>query len=38
MKILVDKNNILVIENPNIPETKEYCHNVSGYEFCDFDK
>lgn len=38
MKLSIDKNNLLVIENPNIPKTKEYCHNVSGYEFCDFDK
>lgn len=38
MKILVDKNNLLAIENKKIPQNKEYCHNVSGYEFCDFDK
>ena len=38
MKILVDDNNILSIENPNIPQTKEYSYNVSGYSFSDFDK
>ena len=38
MKILVDDNNILSIENPNIPRNKEYSYNVSGYVFSDFDK
>ena len=38
MKILVDDNNILSIENSNIPKTKEYSYNVSGYVFSDFDK
>ena len=38
MKILVDDNNILSIENPNIPRNKEYSYNVSGYDFSDFDK
>lgn len=38
MKILVDDNNILAIENPNIPQTKQYSYNVSGYSFSDFDK
>jgi hypothetical protein len=38
MKILVDDNNILSIENPNIPRNKEYFYNVSGYAFSDFDK
>ncbi len=38
MKILVDDNNILAIENPNIPKNKEYSYNVSGYDFSDFDK
>jgi len=38
MKILIDENNLLTIENPNIPKTKEYCYNVGGYNFCDFDK
>lgn len=38
MKILVDDNNILAIENPNIPKNKEYFYNVSGYDFSDFDK
>ncbi len=38
MKLSIDKNNLLVIENENILKTKEYCHNVSWYEFCDFDK
>lgn len=38
MKILVDDNNILSIENPNIPKNKEYSYNVSGYVFSDFDK
>ena len=38
MKILIDDNNILSIENPNIPQAKEYSYNVSGYCFSDFDK
>lgn len=38
MKIIVDDNNILSIENPNIPRNKEYSYNVSGYSFTDFDK
>lgn len=38
MKILVDKNNLLTIENPKIPKSKKYCYNLGGYEFCDFDK
>jgi hypothetical protein len=38
MKILVDDNNVLAIENENIPKNKEYSHNVSGYVFSDFDK
>jgi hypothetical protein len=38
MKIVVDKNHLLVIENENIPQTKEYTQNVSGYMFSDFDK
>ena len=38
MEILVDENNILSIENPNIPKNKEYYYNVSGYTFSDFDK
>ena len=38
MKILIDKNNLLAIENSNIPKSKEYCYNLGWYEFCDFDK
>ncbi len=38
MKITLDKNHLLVIENPNIPQTKEYTHIVDGYVFSDFDK
>jgi len=38
MKILVDDNNILSIENPNIPKVKKYSYDVSGYNFSDFDK
>lgn len=38
MKILVDQNNLLAIENENIPQNKEYSHNVWWYEFCDYDK
>lgn len=38
MKLSIDQNNLLVIENPNIPQTKEYNCNVSGYEFSSFDK
>lgn len=38
MKILFDKNNLLTIENPNIPKAKEYCYDADGYEFCDYDR
>ncbi|MCK9467480.1 MAG: hypothetical protein M0P94_04100 [Candidatus Absconditabacterales bacterium] len=38
MKILIDKNSILSIENPKINKNKEYCHNLDGFEFCDIDK
>jgi len=38
MKLAIDQNNLIVIENKNIPQNKEYCYNVSWYEFCDFDK
>lgn len=38
MKILIDKNNLLVIENPNIPKLKEYANIASGYNFSDYDK
>lgn len=38
MKIEIDKNNLLTIFNENIPQTKEYIYNVSGYTFSDFDR
>ncbi len=38
MKIQKDENNLLTIFNENIPQTKEYTYNVSGYLFSDFDK
>lgn len=38
MKLAIDQNNILVIENPNIPQNKEYNYNVGGYDFSSFDK
>ena len=38
MKILVDKNNLLAIENENIPQNKEFTHIVNGFKFSDFDK
>jgi len=38
MKITIDKNHLLVVENPNVPQTKEYSYNVGGYTFSDFDK
>lgn len=38
MKIEIDKNNLLTIANENIPQTKEYTYQVSGYTFSDFDK
>lgn len=37
MNIEINKNNILTIFNENIPQTKEYTYNVSGYTFSDFD-
>ena len=38
MRIEIDKNNLLTIVNENIPQTKEYTYNVSGYLFSDYDK
>jgi len=38
MKITIDKNHLLVIENENIPQVKEYTYNVGGYMFSAFDK
>lgn len=38
MKIEIDKNHLLTIFNENIPATKEYTYNVSGYIFSDYDK
>ncbi len=38
MKLAIDQNNLLVIENPNIPQNREYNYNTSGYEFSSFDK
>jgi hypothetical protein len=38
MRITVDDNNILSIENENIPQVKKYTYNVDGYSFSDFDK
>ncbi|MCF7835161.1 hypothetical protein K9M48_03855 [Candidatus Gracilibacteria bacterium] len=38
MKILIDQNNLLTIENPNIPKLKEYSNIASGYNFSDYDK
>ncbi|MFA5747644.1 MAG: hypothetical protein WC872_00860 [Candidatus Absconditabacterales bacterium] len=38
MELTIDKNNILCIENENIPKTKEYFYNVGGYNFSDYDK
>jgi len=38
MKIYIDQNNLLTIQNPNIPQVKEYTYNVWGYRFSDFDK
>lgn len=38
MKLAIDQNNLLVIENPNIPQNKKYNYNVSGYKFSSFDK
>lgn len=38
MKICVDKNHLVVIENEDIPRVKEYTYTVGGYMFSDFDK
>lgn len=38
MKVLIDQNNLLVIDNPNIPKLKKYDHIASGYKFSDYDK
>ena len=37
MKVKISKDNLLVIENENIPKTKEYTYEVSGYTFSYFD-
>lgn len=34
----IDQNKLLTIVNENIPQTKEYTYNVSGYLFSDYDK
>ena len=38
MKILIDHNNLLAIENKNISQNKEFTQIVSGFKFSDFDK
>lgn len=38
MRICVDKHHLLVIENENIPKTKEFSQIVWGHVFSDFDK
>jgi hypothetical protein len=38
MKIIFDTNHLLVIENPNIPQLKEYTYEASGYQFSSYDK
>lgn len=38
MKIEINQNNLLTISNENIPQTKEYTYNASGYTFSDYDK
>lgn len=38
MKITFDTNKLLVIENPNIPQVKEYTYEASGYQFSSYDK
>ncbi len=38
MTIQIDKNNLLTISNPSIPQTKEYTYTVGWYKFSDFDK
>ncbi len=38
MKILIDQNGFLCIEHPEIPQTKQYTNQVSGFQFSDWDK
>jgi hypothetical protein len=38
MKILIDQNNLLGIDNPNIPKLKKYSNIASGYRFSSYDK
>lgn len=38
MRIEKNKDNLLTIFNENIPQTKEYTYQASGYTFSDFDK
>jgi hypothetical protein len=38
MNIRIGKDNLLCIQNENIPQTKEYTYSAGGYIFSDFDK
>lgn len=38
MQITFDTNHLLVIENPNIPQLKEYTYEANGYQFSSYDK
>lgn len=38
MRIEINHNNLLTINNPNIPQIKEYTYNVWWYVFSDYDK
>lgn len=38
MKLAIDQHWFLCLEHPDIPQTKQYTYQVSGYQFSDRDK
>ncbi len=38
MKIWIDQNNLVSIQNPNIPQNRQFQQNIGWYFFSDFDK
>ncbi len=38
MKLVFDQHHLLCVENPNIPQLKEYRFSLSGYQISSYDK
>ena len=38
MQLTFDQHHVLCVENPNIPQLKEYRFSLSGYEISSYDK